>query len=68
MFFSRCVYHLPEQDQRTYWEDTWAGKGFDALVRSQTKKEWWDLLEAVLAALPEDALILDLARLARRRH
>ena len=49
MFFSRCIYRLPVQAMTDYWDNLWSQKEFDGLVASQSRKDWWPTMEALLA-------------------
>jgi SAM-dependent methyltransferase len=59
MWFDRCVYHIPQQAQKDYWEDVWAGKPFDVLVEGMKRKQWYGRLVELAAAVPDDGLILE---------
>lgn len=55
----RCVYYMPRQAQKDYWEDRWSERDLERLIEGGPKKAWWEDLGRVLQGIDPQALILE---------
>lgn len=59
MLFKRCIYYMPKQTQKAYWEMQWAERDVERLIASGPTKAWWPVLCELLESLDRQALILE---------
>ena len=59
MVFRRCIYYMPRQSHRQYWERQWAQREIYRQIEAGPKKAWWPVLCEVLESFDKNELILE---------